>query len=108
MFRLALILILLILTLPYFSIPEASITRAEDTSLPVITAANMDLVQRYAVLGQGGGMHAKFAWSPDGKTLAVVALGGVWIYDLDNLEKPRLLINSAKIETEPMWGFSYH
>src|SRR5260221_4992623 len=55
---------------------------------PVITAANANGVDQIAQFGIGGGAHAQFAWSPDGKELLVSHLGGTYVYSLSNLTTP--------------------
>jgi WD40 repeat protein len=47
---------------------------------PVITAANAPQLQQVAKLGWGGSTTADFDWSADGKMLAILHRGGIWLY----------------------------
>jgi WD40 repeat protein len=60
------------------NLPPAMLSSSE--LYPVITAANAPQLQQVAKLGWGGSTTADFDWSRDGKMLAILHSGGIWLY----------------------------
>jgi WD40 repeat protein len=75
--------------LPAQSIP------AQNSRVP-ITPENAAQVTQLTRFGRGG--VGGVAWSPDGQTLAVYGMAGIWLYDASNLVAPPQLLNGHEQE----------
>jgi WD40 repeat protein len=74
------------------------------TGCEVVTPDNADQVVWLATLAEDQ-QPRDLAWSPDGQTVAIAGKDGVWLYDLENLEAPRLI--RASKEGYPIWAVAF-
>lgn len=74
---------------------------AQTESIPLpdlepITRDNITALTELTQLGDGV-LTNSLAWSPDGSTLAVSGSGGIWLYDPQNMDVPRLIDVNASV-----------
>jgi WD40 repeat protein len=74
------------------------------TGCEVITPGNADQVAWLATLAEDQ-QPRDLAWSPDGQTIAIAGKDGVWLYDLEDLEAPRLI--RASKEGFTIWAVAF-
>ncbi|MBI5961588.1 MAG: WD40 repeat domain-containing protein [Chloroflexi bacterium] len=88
--RLSLVVVLMIWGLAIFPAVYAQ----DSPARPPITPQNASQLSLINTLGRGGVRDAE--WSPDGKTLAVLSSGGIWLHNMDHpIAEPRLLTSQA-------------